>query len=360
VAFINPAARTFCAAHGISPQSPDLLGQGDDFLRACVDGAAAPIHRRVARVGETVVEYSIDPVRGDKQQVIGKTLSWSDVTEQVRSSELTNRMMDDVRGIASAVASQSDQLRQVAWDLQQQSGATIKRSMAANTFVIDNSRSAEVATRSGDQLRTKIDAVSGLASEAAEVVRKSMGELDEANNTIEALSLNTGEIGKIVEVITRIAQQTKLLALNATIEAAAAGVAGKGFAVVAAEVKALAEGTSSATVQIAQAVDMIEASIRATIGTFGRIATSVEHVNRMQAAISAAVGDQNQSSAEIIANVGEIAHSSSEITAIMGEVNEQATKTGGIADNLIATANDLAREAQSLHHLLGSVRSATA
>jgi methyl-accepting chemotaxis protein len=269
-------------------------------------------------------------------------------------------MMDDVRGIASAVASQSDQLRQVAWDLQQQSGATIKRSMAANTFVIDNSRSAEVATRSGDQLRTKIDAVSGLASEAAEVVRKSMGELDEANNTIEALSLNTGEIGKIVEVITRIAKQTKLLALNATIEAAAAGVAGKGFAVVAAEVKALAEGTSSATVQIAQAVDMIEASIRATIGTFGRIATSVEHVNRMQAAISAAVGDQNQSSAEIIANVGEIAHSSSEITAIMGEVNEQATKTGGIADNLIATANDLAREAQSLHHLLGSVRSATA
>ena len=37
------------------------------------------------------------------------------------------------------------------------------------------------------------------------------------------------EIGKVIKVITSIAQQTNLLALNATIEAARAGEAGKGL-----------------------------------------------------------------------------------------------------------------------------------
>ena len=53
------------------------------------------------------------------------------------------------------------------------------------------------------------------------------------------------EIHKFSATIEKIASQTNLLALNATIEAARAGESGKGFAVVAAEVKLLANQTSS-------------------------------------------------------------------------------------------------------------------
>ena len=60
------------------------------------------------------------------------------------------------------------------------------------------------------------------------------------------------KIGKIVEVITGIAQKTNLLALNATIEAARAGEYGRGFAVVADEISKLADSTGQSAGEITE------------------------------------------------------------------------------------------------------------
>src|SRR6266700_1216887 len=78
------------------------------------------------------------------------------------------------------------------------------------------------------------------AARDAEVSMKTLGQLADA----------VGQIGSVVDLISKIAGQTNLLALNATIEAARAGDAGRGFAVVASEVKALANQTEKATNEI--------------------------------------------------------------------------------------------------------------
>lgn len=81
----------------------------------------------------------------------------------------------------------------------------------------------------------------------AEDTNKISKEIIEAINT---LNDHSQSIGKIVEVINNIADQTNLLSLNATIEAARAGAYGSGFAVVAKEIQTLAERSKNAAKDI--------------------------------------------------------------------------------------------------------------
>ena len=74
------------------------------------------------------------------------------------------------------------------------------------------------------------------ANEAVRVARNAVKVADTTNQAVAKLGESSVEIGKVIKVITSIAQQTNLFTLTATIEAARAGEAGKGFAVVANEV----------------------------------------------------------------------------------------------------------------------------
>ncbi|MCG5238513.1 methyl-accepting chemotaxis protein [Azospirillum doebereinerae] len=356
VGFVNPAAHAFCKSHGIDETSADLLAQGPEFARVCTDPNHPPIPHRTLKVGETTVEAHVDTVLDDQGNAIGKTLSWTDVTDRVRSAALARQLVEDVHQVASGVAQQSGQLRTLADTLRQQSASTLDSTVSAGDCVARSNRSATTCNGSAEALMSTIGTVSGLAHEAAEVVGTTIGELTAARGVVEQLGENTEQIRKIVDVITGIAHQTKLLALNATIEAAVAGEAGRGFAVVAAEVKKLAEETANATVQIASSVGAINGSIQNTVGTFARISASVERISTVQDLIGDAVAKQNLSSSDIKSRVGEIAATSGEVAAIIDGVNTQAAKTGDIAGTLTETANTLAEEAGSLHSLLSTLR----
>jgi methyl-accepting chemotaxis protein len=82
---------------------------------------------------------------------------------------------------------------------------------------------------------------------------------------IEALEVQSRNIGNFVGIINEIAAQTNLLSLNASIEAARAGDAGKGFAVVADEIRKLADQSVKAASQIQDIVTEIQGKTQGTV-----------------------------------------------------------------------------------------------
>ncbi|TYR82396.1 methyl-accepting chemotaxis protein [Priestia megaterium] len=105
-------------------------------------------------------------------------------------------------------------------------------------------------------------------------------EFKAMNETMEQVKKHSNSVGKIVDLIQQVAEQTKLLALNASIEAARAGEAGKGFAVVANEVRKLAEQSTSATSEIKGVIATVEqAFIKVSAEFHQMLSKSDDNVN---------------------------------------------------------------------------------
>ena len=177
-----------------------------------------------------------------------------------------------------------------------------------------------------------------------------------ASGTIDKLGSSSSEIGKVVQVITAITQQTKLLALNASIEAARAGEAGRGFAVVANEVKDLAGETSTASEDIGLRIRAIQEDalgVRREIEKIGAIIGKINDISNM---IASAVEQQTSTTGEIARSVAEAAKGSADISRSIAGVAALAQDTSSGAGEARKSAEDLARMAEGLKALVASFK----
>ena len=213
------------------------------------------------------------------------------------------------------------------------------------------STNVSVVATGSEEMLASIREISKSANEAARVARNAVGVAEQTNQTIAKLGDSSVEIGKVIKVITSLAQQTNLLALNATIEAARAGEAGKGFAVVANEVKELAKETAKATEEIGQKIEAIQTDTRGAVGAIGQISAIINQINDISNTIASAVEEQTATTNEIGRNVTEAAKGTTEIArniATVATAAQQTTEGAVMTQNSAKTLRGLATQLQDL------------
>ena len=213
------------------------------------------------------------------------------------------------------------------------------------------SRSVQTVAAGTEEMAASIREIAKNAGEAARVASTAVNMANSTNATISKLGDSSIEIGKVIKVITSIAQQTNLLALNATIEAARAGEAGKGFAVVANEVKELAKETAKATEDISRKIETIQGDTKGAVAAIGQISSVINQINDISNSIASAVEEQTATTAEMSRNITEAARGSAEIVENIGGVATAAKETSSGAATTQEAAMELSSIATSLNKI---------
>ncbi|MDR2574255.1 MAG: methyl-accepting chemotaxis protein [Desulfovibrio sp.] len=238
--------------------------------------------------------------------------------------------------------------------------AEILKSMEhLNASVAEVARSAVTAADKSKESRSKVGEGVRLAGESG----KAMNALRELTDTLKGniydLGAQSGNIGKIINVINDIADQTNLLALNAAIEAARAGEAGRGFAVVADEVRKLAEKTMSATHEVSDSISAIQKLAQVNVAGMDNAVASIAEVNKMSEDTVAAltevhdiVGEAAAQVEFITTTVREQSASSAVVTGLVNDISTVADENNGLTVQADGELRNLMGQAARLLELV--------
>ncbi|QXH60931.1 methyl-accepting chemotaxis protein [Pseudomonas azerbaijanorientalis] len=288
-----------------------------------------------------------------KQDELGELVSWFNrfLDKLQPTIAQIKQSITDARGTAdqsSEIARQTSEGMQVQFREIDQV-ATASNEMSATAHDVANSASnAANAAKGADQ--SARDGMS-IIERSTRDINQLADEVSKAVTEVEALAVNSEQIGSVLEVIRSIAEQTNLLALNAAIEAARAGESGRGFAVVADEVRNLAKRTQDSVEEIRLVIERIQSGTRGVVATMhssqtqahsnaGQIQQAVQALSKISDAVTV-ISDMNL----------QIASAAEQQSAVAEEVNRNVSAIRTVTETLTGQATESAQISSQLNTL---------
>jgi methyl-accepting chemotaxis protein len=306
-------------------------------------------YKRIAKGGKEVWLQAIyNPIFDGDGKPFKVVKNAIDITARKKAEAGLKVTLSAVNQNAQALASSSEELTAVSQQMSSNSEETAAQSNVVAAASEQVSKNVATVATSAEEMSASAKEIAKNATDAAKVATQAVKVASDTNKTVAKLGESSIEIGKVIKVITSIAQQTNLLALNATIEAARAGEAGKGFAVVANEVKELAKQTATATEDISGKIEAIQNDTKAAVTAIDQIGKIINQINDIQNTIASAVEEQTATTNEIARNAAEAAKGSTEISKNIANVSEAAKNTTQGANNTLTAATELSRLAAEL------------
>ncbi len=281
----------------------------------------------------------------------------SEIESLTAGMEETNASAEEVSSATSTVAQSSNNVSMLA----ERSGSGISQTLTAmedlSQTVSAVATKAEQASTLAKQTVDLSEKGVNLAGKAEKGMEGIMQSVDETSGIITDITSQMEEIGKIVDVITGIAEQTGLLALNAAIEAARAGDAGMGFAVVADEVKSLALESQKSAENIATIIGNLQKksqlvsdsmktsatevkegneAVSETLEVFNQIVQAINIVHNNMTEVAGATEEQAAAVEEITASVHEVGN-------LVQKTAEEAVSSAAATEEVTASIDQITR-----------------
>ncbi|OXS01862.1 methyl-accepting chemotaxis protein [Shewanella algae] len=228
--------------------------------------------------------------------------------------------------------------------------ATVSEVAQSTTAAADSAHSADASAANGDSI---------VQESIASMVALS-AQIQGTAQVITHLANESQNIGRVLDVIKGIAEQTNLLALNAAIEAARAGEQGRGFAVVADEVRTLASRTHSSTQEIESMIATLQTGVQEAVTAMEQGITQVEQANSKANMAGVALKEIVVSVDSIAQLNTHIATAAEEQSSVAEDINRSIMTISDITQQSAQAANELTESVSNLSHLAENMRAEVA
>ena len=275
-----------------------------------------------------------------------------------------------IAGSATQLASAAEELNAVteesARGLTQQNNEIEQAATAVNEMtsaVEEVARNAVSTSEASRNATTSAGDGRDLVQETVSAIERMSTDVQATASLIGDLANESRDIGKVLDVIRGLADQTNLLALNAAIEAARAGEAGRGFAVVADEVRALAHRTQQSTSEIERMIGSIQTGTEHAVDSMRNSTERAEStLNIARGAglsldtINTAIVEINERNLVIASAAEEQAQVAREVDRNLVNIRDLSVQSATGASQTSAASGELSRLAVDLNRMVGRFR----